>query len=52
MSLNPNHTHFLLVDDGNRGVYGGVADFRARLERKLALPIHPADGEGERTLEN
>ena len=36
MSLNPNHTHFLLVDDGIRGKYQGVADFRANLESRLA----------------
>ena len=36
VSLNPNHTHFLLVDDGFRGKYKGVADFRAKLESKLA----------------
>ena len=43
VSLNPNHTHFLLIDDGNRGRYTGVADFRAKLERKISLP---KDGEG------
>ncbi len=36
--LNQDHTHFLLVDDGYRGRYGGVAEFRASLERKLSLP--------------
>ena len=36
VSLNPNHTHFLLVDDGIRGKYSGVAEFRANLERRLA----------------
>ncbi|CAH1783086.1 unnamed protein product [Owenia fusiformis] len=36
VSLNPNHTHFLLVDDGTRGFYRGKQDgehmFRARFE--------------------
>ena len=36
VSLNPNHTHFLLVDDGIRGKYQGVASFRANLESQLA----------------
>lgn len=36
VSLNPDHTHFILVDDGKRGKYGGVADFRAKLERKIS----------------
>ena len=46
VSLNPSHTHFLLVDDGHRGRYGGVADFRAKLERKISLPITAAPGAG------
>ena len=36
--LNPDHTHFILVDDGNRGRYGGVAEFRAQLEKKISQP--------------
>lgn len=46
VSLNHNHTHFLLVDDGMRGSYRGVAEFRARLERKLSSPANPTHGEG------
>ena len=38
VSLNPDHTHFIFVDDGLRNRYGGVADFRARFERKLCTP--------------
>ena len=38
VSLNPDHTHFIFVDDGFRNRYGGVADFRARFERKLCTP--------------
>ncbi|KAL8615580.1 hypothetical protein ACOMHN_016157 [Nucella lapillus] len=39
VSLNPDHTHFIFVDDGMRNRYGGVADFRAGFERKLCTPI-------------
>lgn len=42
VSLNPDHTHFLLVDDGYRNRYGGVADLRARLERRL-VELRAAD---------
>ncbi|XP_076461799.1 transient receptor potential cation channel subfamily M member 8-like [Babylonia areolata] len=38
VSLNPDHTHFIFVDDGMRNRYGGVADFRAHFERKLCTP--------------
>ncbi|CAH1785123.1 unnamed protein product [Owenia fusiformis] len=42
--LNQNHTHFLLVDDGKRGTYSGVASFRASLEKKISLPVVPKAG--------
>ena len=39
VSLDPNHTHFILVDDGFRNKFRPqVADFRARLERHIAAP--------------
>ncbi len=44
VALNPDHTHFLLIDDGNRGRYDGVADFRASLERKISLPVDNGEG--------
>ena len=47
VSLNPDHTHFLLVDDGHRLRYGGVADFRARLEKKIAQPATTESGQGK-----
>ena len=50
VSLNPDHTHFLFVDDGYRGRYGGVAEFRASLERKIARPQEPEDGGGKGKL--
>jgi hypothetical protein len=34
--LDPNHTHFLLVDDGTESKYGGEIAFRAQLESRLA----------------
>ncbi|XP_059174640.1 transient receptor potential cation channel subfamily M member-like 2 [Physella acuta] len=34
--LNPDHTHFIFVDDGYRYRYGGVADFRSKFEKKIA----------------
>ncbi|CAH8547615.1 unnamed protein product [Heterobilharzia americana] len=39
--LNPNHTHYVFVDDGYRLKYSGSksAEFRAKLEQKIALPI-------------
>ena len=37
--LNPDHTHFIFVDNGLRNVYKGVAEFRARFEKKLSDPV-------------
>uniref|UniRef100_A0A2C9KDE9 TRPM SLOG domain-containing protein n=1 Tax=Biomphalaria glabrata TaxID=6526 RepID=A0A2C9KDE9_BIOGL len=42
--LNPYHTHFIFVDDGYRGRYGGVAEFRSKFERKIAAPKSDPDG--------
>ncbi|XP_052227848.1 transient receptor potential cation channel subfamily M member-like 2 isoform X2 [Dreissena polymorpha] len=36
--LNPDHTHFIFVDDGLRNRYGGVSGVRARLEQKISQP--------------
>ncbi|XP_041370086.1 transient receptor potential cation channel subfamily M member 1-like isoform X2 [Gigantopelta aegis] len=38
VSLNPDHTHFIFVDDGMRNRYGGVADFRAKFEKLISAP--------------
>ena len=35
--LDPNHTHFILVDDGRQNAYGGEIKFRAQLERELRM---------------
>ena len=34
--LNPDHTHFIFVDDGYRIRYGGVAGVRAQLEQTIS----------------
>ena len=37
VSLNPDHTHFLLVDDGTHGKCRGMElQFRAQLERVIS----------------
>lgn len=33
--LDPNHNHFILVDDGSIGQFGKEIDFRAKLETEL-----------------
>lgn len=35
MHLDPNHTHFVLVDDGSEGQFGKEIKFRAKLENEL-----------------
>lgn len=34
--LDHNHTHFILVDDGTEGKYGGEIEFRTDLERYIS----------------
>ncbi|XP_074642284.1 transient receptor potential cation channel subfamily M member-like 2 [Tubulanus polymorphus] len=41
IALDPNHTHFIMVDDGTRGEYMHLSEFRAALERKISLPDKP-----------
>jgi hypothetical protein len=33
--LDPNHTHFILVDDGSDSQFGKEIEFRAHLENEL-----------------
>lgn len=33
--LDPNHSHFILVDDGSTGSFGREIDFRTKLETEL-----------------
>ena len=35
MGLDPNHTHFILVDDGSVGEFGKEQVLRGKLEKKL-----------------
>jgi len=32
-SIDPNHTHFIFVDDNQKGVYGGEIGFRTAFEQ-------------------
>ena len=41
--LDPNHTHFIFVDDGTRAKFGGEISFRARLEHVLAGGVDTLD---------
>lgn len=34
--IDPNHTHFIFVDDGTQAKFGGEISFRARLEHALS----------------
>ncbi|XP_028852075.1 transient receptor potential cation channel subfamily M member 6 isoform X2 [Denticeps clupeoides] len=45
--LNGLHSHFLLVDDGTTGKYGGQLELRRKLERHVHLQrIHPRLNQG------
>ena len=37
--LDPYHTHFILVDDGTVGTYGGEIGFRAKIEAKILARV-------------
>jgi len=37
--LDPNHTHFILVDNSRENEFGGEIDFRARLEDHLRRTV-------------
>jgi hypothetical protein len=39
LELDPNHTHFILVDDGSCGMFGKEIEFRAKLESELRKDI-------------
>lgn len=38
--LNPDHTHFIFVDDGYRIRYDGVAAVRSQLEQTISAPVN------------
>ncbi|CAF1177228.1 unnamed protein product [Didymodactylos carnosus] len=52
-SLEPNHTNFLLIDDGLIHKYGGEIQFRARLEKAISATgnrqLHQLPSFSERT---
>jgi hypothetical protein len=46
--LDPNHSHFILVDNSQLGKYGGEIEFRAELES--AISQHKFDPDEEQPL--
>ncbi|XP_022255565.1 transient receptor potential cation channel trpm-like [Limulus polyphemus] len=42
-ALNPNHTHFLLIDDGFSQTFRGIEIFRTELEQRIAAPLYGPD---------
>ncbi|XP_013398789.1 transient receptor potential cation channel subfamily M member 2 [Lingula anatina] len=42
-SLDPNHTHFILVDQGTELIFGEEIDFRAALENEIAKQKNAVD---------
>jgi len=42
--LNPNHSHFILVDDGSRHKFGGEIKFRASLQKEITDPNYSKSG--------
>lgn len=45
--LDHNHTHFLLVDDGTEGKYGGEIEFRSRLESYISTKVKTGTGKNQ-----
>lgn len=35
VKINPDHTHFIFVDDGTEGKFGGEINFRTQLEQHI-----------------
>ena len=52
--LNPNHSHFIFVDDGSFGEYGVDVDFRSNLEEYIRThpQIFMKSGDQTKTNEN
>ena len=48
--LDHNHTHFLMVDDGTEGKFGGEIEFRARLERYVSEKVETGVAETQSNL--
>ena len=47
-NLDPNHSHFVLVDNAQLNVYGGEIDFRGRLEK--AIVSYEKEGDTTTTI--
>ena len=37
--LDPNHTHFILVDDGTKGRFGAGLNLRVQLEEMISTKV-------------
>ena len=46
-SLDPNHSHFILVDDGTTDKFGGEIEFRSKLEDRICKEEGPASASVE-----
>lgn len=46
--LDPNHTHFILVDNAKLNEFGGEVDFRSQLESRIASGILTTTNGGKR----
>lgn len=46
-ALDHNHTHFLLVDDGTEGKYGGEIEFRSHLESYISNKVETGVAESQ-----
>ena len=44
-ALDPNHTHFILVDDGTQQKFGGEIDLRSKLEAHVSEKLQTVGGE-------
>ena len=50
-ALDPNHSHFLLVDDGTRGRFGREIETRAALEDQICGEVGLYEWEGHHALQ-
>lgn len=48
--LDHNHTHFLLVDDGTEGIFGGEIEFRSHLESYISEKVETGVAETQSEL--
>ena len=44
-ALDPNHTHFILVDNGKQQEFGGEIDLRSRLEEHVSTKLQKVGGQ-------